>query len=261
MSLESEIRIIGVRCESEGMIQSGRSIERGPEGPQGPKGDTGQKGEKGEKGDTGPQGPQGPQGETGPQGPQGETGPQGPKGDTGPKGETGSIENLTINGKTPDGSGAVTLTAGDLGAATAGEVSQLKADLAAEQTARASADQALANDKMQLTLLWENASSSSSFQSQTVPLDLNTYKYVIIEYAAYAPGGRIMCSICDVGYSSYLVSGYVADNYYKFNIMSREIEVNTNGITFYVGYTGNVIDSGVEDNRYNVPIKIYGVKG
>lgn len=113
MSLESEIRIIGVRCESEGMIQSGRSIERGPAGPQGPKGDTGPKGEKGEKGDTGPQGPQGPQGETGPQG---EAGPQGPQGKTGPKGETGSIENLTINGKTPDASGAVTLTAADVGA-------------------------------------------------------------------------------------------------------------------------------------------------
>ena len=127
MSLESEIRIIGVRCESEGMIQSGRSIERGPAGPQGPKGDTGQKGEKGEKGDTGPQGPQGPKGDTGPQG---ETGPQGPKGDTGPKGEQGSIERLTINGKSPDGSGAVTLTPGDLGAATEEEVSALKDDLA-----------------------------------------------------------------------------------------------------------------------------------
>ena len=132
MSLESEIRIIGVRCESEGMIQSGRSIERGPAGPQGPKGDTGQKGEKGEKGDTGPQGPQGPQGETGPQG---EAGPQGPKGDTGPKGEQGSIENLTINGKTPDGSGAVTLTPGDLGAATAREVSQLKDEMVNYRTA------------------------------------------------------------------------------------------------------------------------------
>lgn len=123
MSLESEIRIIGVRCESEGMIQSGRSIERGPAGPQGPKGDTGQKGEKGEKGDTGPQGPQGPRGETGPQG---EMGPKGEKGDTGPKGETGSIENLTINGKTPDASGAVTLTPGDLGAATEEALSSLK---------------------------------------------------------------------------------------------------------------------------------------
>lgn len=36
----------------------------------------------------------------------------------------------SINGKTPDGSGAVTLTPGDLGAATAEEVSSLKGDKA-----------------------------------------------------------------------------------------------------------------------------------
>lgn len=52
-----------------------------------------------------------------------------------PRGETGRIENLTINGK-PVESGTITLTPGDLGAASAQEVSQLKDDLAAEQTAR-----------------------------------------------------------------------------------------------------------------------------
>lgn len=45
-----------------------------------------------------------------------------------PRGDMGRIENLTINGKSPDGSGAVTLTPDDLGAATAEEVSQLKDD-------------------------------------------------------------------------------------------------------------------------------------
>ena len=45
-----------------------------------------------------------------------------------PRGDAGDIGNLTINGKSPDGSGAVTLTPGDLGAATAEEVSQLKDD-------------------------------------------------------------------------------------------------------------------------------------
>lgn len=37
-----------------------------------------------------------------------------------PRGDTGRIENLTINGKSPDGSGAVTLTAEDVGALAAG---------------------------------------------------------------------------------------------------------------------------------------------
>lgn len=85
MSLESEIRVIGVRCESEGMIQSGRSIERGPAGPQGP------------QGETGPQGIQGPQGEQGVQGVHGETGPQGPKGD---KGDTGATPQISVQVQT-----------------------------------------------------------------------------------------------------------------------------------------------------------------
>ena len=54
----------------------------------------------------------------------------GPQGETGPKGETGSIENLTINGKTPDAGGAVTLTPEDLGAASAESVNQLKDETA-----------------------------------------------------------------------------------------------------------------------------------
>ena len=44
-----------------------------------------------------------------------------------PRGETGRVENLTINGK-PVESGTITLTAADVGAATAEEVSALKND-------------------------------------------------------------------------------------------------------------------------------------
>ena len=169
MSLENEIRIGGVKAASEtgsirapsvggsSAMRSGTAMERGPQGaqglqgpkgdvgPQGEKGDKGDpftyadftaeqlaalKGEKGDKGDAGEQGPQGPQGETGPQG---EAGPQGPKGDTGPQGEPGSIESLTINGKTPDDSGTVTLTPDDLGAASAESVNQLKNEMVTQQ--------------------------------------------------------------------------------------------------------------------------------
>ena len=123
MSLESEIRIGGVKAASEtgsirapavggsSAMRSGTAMERGPQGPQGlqgPKGDVGPQGEKGEKGDTGPQGPQGLQGPKGEKGDTGDAGPQGPKGDT------GDIGALKINGKTPDGSGAVTLEIGDI---------------------------------------------------------------------------------------------------------------------------------------------------
>ena len=46
-----------------------------------------------------------------------------------PRGDTGNLGNLTINGKAPDAAGKVTLTAADVGAASAGELNQLKADI------------------------------------------------------------------------------------------------------------------------------------
>lgn len=46
-----------------------------------------------------------------------------------PRGDTGSLGNLTINGKAPDAAGKVTLTAANVGAASAAELSQLKSDL------------------------------------------------------------------------------------------------------------------------------------
>ena len=49
-----------------------------------------------------------------------------------PRGDTGSLGNLTINGKAPDAAGKVTLTAADVGAASAAELSQLKTDVDAK---------------------------------------------------------------------------------------------------------------------------------
>ena len=46
-----------------------------------------------------------------------------------PRGDTGSLGNLTINGKAPDAAGKVVLTAADVGAASADELSQLKSDV------------------------------------------------------------------------------------------------------------------------------------
>lgn len=98
-----------------------------------PRGLTGATGATGSTGATGPQGPAGAQGLTGAT-PQisvqvstGAPGSQASVNVTGtaenpvihltiPRGDTGSIEGLNINGKSPDASGAVTLTAEDVGA-------------------------------------------------------------------------------------------------------------------------------------------------
>ena len=100
--------------------ETGPQGPQGKVGPQGPRGETGPQGKtgsQGPQGEVGPQGPRGPQGETGPQGPQGETGPQGktgPQGPQGPQGEPGNIGDLMINGKHPDETGSMTLTASDI---------------------------------------------------------------------------------------------------------------------------------------------------
>lgn len=116
-------------------------------------------------------------------------------------------------------------------------------------------------DKMQLVLLWENASPSSSFAPQTIPLDLNAYKYVVVENKKYVTGDPVISEICAVEQTTYLFCIVVADAYYKFDVSSRLIHVNINGIEFDSGHCGNAVDPPAEDNRYCVPLKIYGVKG
>lgn len=94
----NEVYIWNVETES---WQNVGSIQ-GPQGPQGEQGVAGPQGEQGPQGIQGPQGVQGPQGEQGIQGPEG---PQGPKGNP-----------ATVNGKSADDSGNITITASDVGA-------------------------------------------------------------------------------------------------------------------------------------------------
>ena len=94
----NEVYIWNVETES---WQNVGSIQ-GPQGPQGEQGVAGPQGEQGPQGIQGPQGVQGPQGEQGIQGPEG---PQGPKGNP-----------ATVNGKSADDSGNITITAEDVGA-------------------------------------------------------------------------------------------------------------------------------------------------
>lgn len=151
----------GTKFEFVFTIPKGDIGPQGPRGPQGEKGDTGPQGPQGIQGEVGPQGPQGIQGEVGPQGEKGDTGPQGPQGETGeqgPQGEPGASgvyvgsdaptdpdvnvwidpdgeasfkAARAVNGVSADDEGNIRLTPGDLGAATAEEVSSLKDDVAA----------------------------------------------------------------------------------------------------------------------------------
>lgn len=133
----------------DGIKLAGFGGRQGPPGPQGLTGPTGPQGEPG------PQGPKGDKGDTGPQGPQGEPGPQGPPGEaaagvTSFNGRDGAVTpqagdytaamvgarsdtwtpiaadvgavptTRTVNGKPL--SSDISLTASDVGAATADDV-------------------------------------------------------------------------------------------------------------------------------------------
>lgn len=106
----NEVYIWNVETES---WQNVGSIQ-GPQGPQGEQGVAGPQGEQGPQGIQGPQGVQGPQGEQGIQGPEG---PQGPKGNP-----------ATVNGKSADDSGNITITAEDVGAASTDDFAAHAAD-------------------------------------------------------------------------------------------------------------------------------------
>ena len=120
----------GDRGDAGATGPQGPKGDPGPTGAQGPKGDrgdagvTGPQGPKGDPGPVGPEGPQGIQGPAGPQGAQGERGIQGPEGSQGPRGYP-----AIVNGKTPDASGSITLTAADVGAEPSGSAGPLKEEL------------------------------------------------------------------------------------------------------------------------------------
>ena len=99
---------------------------RGPQGPQGEQGVPGPQGEQGVQGATGPQGIQGIQGEQGIQGPEG---PQGPRGYP-----------ATVNGISPDDSGNIVLTAGNVNAYSKTETDTLLQNKASSDHTHAAGD-------------------------------------------------------------------------------------------------------------------------
>ncbi|WP_419491254.1 hypothetical protein [Anaerotruncus massiliensis (ex Liu et al. 2021)] len=120
----------GDRGDAGATGPQGPKGDPGPAGAQGPKGDrgdagvTGPQGPKGDPGPVGPEGPQGIQGPAGPQGAQGERGIQGPEGPQGPRGYP-----AIVNGKTPDETGAITLTPEDIGGESSGSAAAVQANL------------------------------------------------------------------------------------------------------------------------------------
>lgn len=112
-------------------------------------------------------------------------------------------------------------------------------------------------------LLWTNASPTSSFEAQTISLDLSGYQAVLIYFNTYtgsaAYAGYYSSTIAKVGQA-----GVQSDNGETGSYMTnRGFIVNTNGIEFKLAYyAGSYGTKSVSwSSNCLVPCEIYGIKG
>lgn len=138
---------------------------------------------------------------------------------------------------------------GGVGVPSGGTAGQILMKSSATDYADEWADISEAGAMSKWTLLWTNASPTSSFAAQTVSLDLRGYDAVVIVVDA----DRRHTFPCFVGFQydlSYLPSGYNAASF------GRLATVSSVGVDFGAGY----YNTGA-NNTVAVPQAIYGIKG
>ena len=275
--------------------EPGQDGAKGERGEKGDKGDTGAQGKQGEKGDKGEPGAKGERGETGAIGatPQitvqvktGEPGtaasvaqsgtaenptleftiPQGAKGEKGEKGDTGSLSALTINGKAPDESGKVILTAADVGARaddwmpTAEDVGALSGtDATLTQVGKAADAKATGDELNQLKtdiahLLYDNAGSHNAIYRGK---NLGT-SVTAAQYAAIAAGTFDDLYIGDYWIINDVTYRIAAFDYY---LLSGDASMNIHHVTLVPDdemYTHVMNDTDITTGGY-VGSKMYTV--
>lgn len=107
------------------------------------------------------------------------------------------------------------------------------------------------------TLLWENASPTSAFVAQTIPLDLSDYDFVCILYYDSTPATHTTRSF----FTSVGTAGMLDCT--ESHISRRRATVNTSGVVFGDGtYMGAYpSETMLVYNDFCLPYKIYGIKG
>lgn len=101
--------------------------------------------------------------------------------------------------------------------------------------------------------LWENASPASSFQEQTINLDLSQYDGVLIYFCLSATYNDYLLSVrCPVGKKAPASFTWADDgvSYHRTAVAEQQ------GVAFYNGYW-----NGTKENTACVPYEIYGIKG
>lgn len=120
---------------------------------------------------------------------------------------------------------------------------------------------ALTDQKLSMTLLWENASPTSEFPAQTIALDLSKYDAVQVEFAE---SWQTMSPRINVGKHGGVdqIGDIYRDVDSYFYVAHRDIRVTTTGVSF-----ADRLYKYANGQRYGVanqgliPFRIYGIQG
>lgn len=109
-----------------------------------------------------------------------------------------------------------------------------------------------------MTLLWENASPTSTFASQTIALDLSPYDKTLIEY----DGGKYF-QFLNIGVEKANMS--FMDTAYgntSMRVTTREVTTSHSGVNFYSAFVKFAESNAYwQRDDFLIPFRIYGIKG
>ena len=110
-----------------------------------------------------------------------------------------------------------------------------------------------------MTLLWENASPTSSMQAQTIAIDLGGYDavFAVCGKSSDYPENEVHLIVKNVvGYRfDFLCISQNGTNYQGLNSWARSLYIAESGITVSTGYY-----NGSENQKMIIPKRLYGVK-
>ena len=115
------------------------------------------------------------------------------------------------------------------------------------------------------TLVWTNSTPAASFTAQTVSVDLSTYSFVVIEFAAglYFNMQTALFKVPDMtpptGYALHGNLVGLAESGANRFLSARDLQVSTSGISFGTAYRIDAYNSSnTNDNNYCRPTRIWG---
>ena len=109
---------------------------------------------------------------------------------------------------------------------------------------------------LSMELLWENASPTSTFARQTISLDLTGYDACMV-FFKIKTNNDIRAS----AYSLKNVKGFIFSDDNSGHVCNRAFTTKDYGVDFLQAYYYATYASYAENNGYQIPERIYGIKG